>query len=123
MASILPHSHPGLWSSCPKSELCHPKCLVKSPKMQSGGLRFYHTQQYPSIPITICCTCFVSLKFIEQDISLIYRACFFVNHGLKREIYYTFIPLVLSHHCLKNKVHYTFIALVLSHDGLKSKIH
>ena len=30
-----------------------------------GGSKFYHAQQYLSIPITICCACFVSSKIIE----------------------------------------------------------
>ena len=76
-----------------------------------------------SIPITICRTWFVSLKFKEQDVLLIYHTFFFVNQRIERYIYYTFIPLVLSHHRLKNEVHYTFIPIVSSHDDLKNEIH
>ena len=46
-----------------------------------GGSKFYHAQQYPSIPITICCACFVSSKIIEWDILLIYRTCFLLFKG------------------------------------------
>ena len=102
----------------PKSESCRPKCFVKSPEMLSYLARnFIMPQQYPSIRTTICRDYFVSSKIIERDTSLIYRACFVVDPGLKIEIYYTFIPLALSHHRLKNEVCYTFIPLVSSHDG------
>ena len=46
-----------------------------------GGSKFYHAQQYPSIPFTICCTSFVSSNIIEWDILLNYRTCFLLFKG------------------------------------------
>ena len=64
------------------------------PEMPSYVARnFIMSQQYPSIPITICGACFVSSKIIERYILLLQRACFVVNPGLKIEVYYTFTPL------------------------------
>ena len=58
------------------------------------------------------------MEIREQDIVLIYHACFIVHQGLSAKYnYYTLIPLVSSHIALKNEVCYTFIPLVLSHDG------
>ena len=79
-----------------------PEIRVMSPKMFSQfarnaellGSKFIMLRQNPSIPITICCACFVSSKIIERDILLIHRDCFVGNPGLKIEI---FIPLVSSH--------------------------
>ena len=99
----------GLRSSRPKSELCSPRCLVKSPEMLSFVARRLFRLSHRRLKNEII-------------ISLIYRACFIVHQGLKSEIFYTFIPLVSSHRCLKNEVCCTFILLVSSHDGLKNKI-
>ena len=49
------------------------------------GSRFYHPQQSPSIPITICSACFVWSRIIDRDILLTDRACFVVNQGLKSQ--------------------------------------
>ena len=92
-------------SSRPKSELCSPRILVKSPEILSFVARRLFR---------------LSLRRLKNEIYHSFIAL--VHQGLKSEIYYTFIPLVSSHRCLKKEVCCTFILLVSSHDGLKNKI-
>ena len=57
-----------------------------------------------SILITHLCACFISMKIREQDIVLIYHACFIVHQGLRaRYNYYTLIPLFSSHYRFKER--------------------
>ena len=58
------------------------------------------------------------MKIREQDIVLIYHACFIVHQGLRaRYNYYTLIPLFYLIIALKNEVCHTFIPHVLSYNG------
>ena len=89
------------------SDSCRPKLTVKSPERQSYICRykFYPAQQHPqAFWLHIYCACFVSMKVREQDIVLIYHACFIVHQGLRaRYNYYTLIPLVSSHYRFKER--------------------
>ena len=98
----------------PKSELCHPKFLVKSPEMLSHVARNFITLNNALASLLhIYRAFFVSSKIKKRDILAINRACFVVHQGLRaKDITHELIPPVSFHHRFKNKVCYTFIPLV-----------
>ena len=98
----------------PKSELCHPKFLVKSPEMLSHVARNFITLNNTLASLLhIYRAFFVSPKIKKRDILPIYRACFVVHQGLRaKDITHELIRPVSFHHPFKNEACYKFIPLV-----------
>ena len=105
-------------SSCPK--LCRLKCWVTELSMAHN---FIMLNNILASLLHINRTCFVASKIKEWDTFLIYGACFVVHQEWKSKIFYTFMMRVSSHHCLKKEICYSFIPLVLPRDGLKNKVY
>ena len=98
----------------PKSELCHPKFLVKSPERLSHVARNFITLNNTLASLLhIYRAFFVSSKIKKRDILPIYRACFVVHQGLRaKDITHELIRPVSFHHRFKNEACYKFIPLV-----------
>ena len=98
----------------PKSGLCHPKFLVKSPEMLSHVARNFITLNNTLASLLhIYRAFFVSSKIKKRDILPICRACFVVHQGLRaKDITHELIRSVSFHHRFKNEACYKFIPLV-----------
>ena len=109
----------------PKSELCHPKFLVKSPEMLSHAARNFITLSNTLASLLhLYHAFFVSSKIKERDVIYhLFRACFVVHQELKSERYYKWAyTACFVSSSLKERGTLPIIPFVLSYVGLKNEI-